>query len=156
MNGIYCEISPNPISEAEVAARVRCPEHGGMNFFFGAVRKVNGGKEVVSVSYDAFEPLAIRVFHEIAAEARRKWGDGIRLAIVHRTGELVPGDISVGIGVSSRHRDESYQASRYVIEEIKHRAPIWKKETYSDGETEWLKGHALCQKTGAHEGHRHD
>lgn len=72
----------------------------------------------------------------------------MRICIVHRIGKLAQGDISVGVGVSSPHRDECYQASRYVIEEIKRRAPIWKREAYESGETEWLKGHMLCPGRG--------
>lgn len=147
---ILCKITEGAICEGEVFHFVKTPLHGGMNFFFGAVRDFNGGKKVVAVSYDAFEPLAEQVFREIAGEARLKWGDELRIYIVHRVGKLLCGDTSVGIGVSSRHRDESFQASRYVIENIKHRAPIWKKEFYENGETEWLKGHALCQRTHGH------
>lgn len=150
MDGIYCSVNAAPITETEIFAKVRCESHGGMNFFFGAVRDANGGKDVVAVSYDAFEPLAVRILQEIAEEARARWGSGLKIAVIHRTGKLLPGELSVGVGVSSRHRDESYQASRYVIEQIKHRAPIWKKEHYANGETEWLKGHALCARTGAH------
>ncbi|MBK9038742.1 MAG: molybdenum cofactor biosynthesis protein MoaE [Bdellovibrionales bacterium] len=73
---------------------------------FGAVRDFNGGKNVVAVSYDAFEPLAEQVFRDIAGEACQKWGNELRIYIVHRVGKLLCGDTSVGIGVSSRHRDE--------------------------------------------------
>ncbi len=144
---ILGKITAEAICEDEVFQFVKTPQHGGMNFFFGAVRDFNGGKNVVAVSYDAFEPLAEQVFRDIAGEACQKWGNELRIYIVHRVGKLLCGDTSVGIGVSSRHRDESYQASRYVIENIKHRTPIWKKEFYENGETEWLKGHALCQRT---------
>jgi molybdopterin synthase catalytic subunit len=145
-DSILCKITAEAICEDEVFQFVRTPQHGGMNFFFGNVRDFNGGKNVVAVSYDAFEPLAEQVFRDIAGEACQKWGNELRIYIAHRVGKLLCGDTSVGIGVSSRHRDESYQASRYVIENIKHRAPIWKKEFYENGETEWLKGHALCQR----------
>lgn len=124
--------------------------HGAQNFFFGAVRPENLGKTVVAVSYDAFVPLAEKVLDEIAQEASGQWGGELRIGIWHRTGRLAPGEISVAIGVSSPHREEAYRASRYAIEQIKLRAPIWKKEHYSNGETEWLKGHALCQH------HQHD
>lgn len=153
-SGFFCEVSAEAISPGRVLEAVLCPDHGGMNFFFGSVRRRNAGKEVVAVSYDAFEPLALRVLGQIVEEARGLWGASLRFAVLHRTGRLAPGEISVGVGVSSPHRDESYQASRYVIEQLKHRAPIWKKEHYANGETEWLKGHALCQSTGAH-AHQH-
>jgi len=155
-SNVFCQVRSGEISEAEIFQKVRSLEHGGMNFFFGAVRDFNGGKNVVAVSYDSFEPLAEKILREISEEAKAKWGSSLRICVIHRVGKLNCGDISVGVGVSSRHRDESYQASRYVIEQLKHRAPIWKKEHYENGETEWLKGHALCQRTGAHDvSHEH-
>lgn len=161
-SNFFCEVSELPVDPARILGEIECPEHGGINIFYGAVRAHNAGKHVAAVGYDAFEPLARVVLGEIVAEARSRWGEGMRVAIQHRTGRLVPGELSVAVGVSSRHRDECYQASRYVIEQLKHRAPIWKKEYYASGETEWLKGHALCQATGSHAqepetcaGHRH-
>jgi molybdopterin synthase catalytic subunit len=119
--------------------------HGAEILFLGVVRDINMGKTVTAVAYDAFGPLAEKTLTEIASEAKIKWGQDLQVVIHHRTGTLKVGEASLAIAVSSRHRDESYQASRYIIEEIKERAPIWKKEFYLDGETEWLKGHALCQ-----------
>lgn len=149
-DNIHCQILDGEISESEIFKKVQNIEHGGMNFFFGSVRDFNAGKKVIAVSYDAFEPLAKNLLREISLEAKAKWGDSLNICVIHRVGKLKCGEISVGVGVSSRHRDESYQASRYIIEELKHRVPIWKKEYYENGETEWLKGHALCQHAGAH------
>lgn len=132
------------ISSGEGPLEVLTRGHGGQNFFLGRVRAQNHGKNVVAVSYDAFEPLACRVFQTLILEARAKWGQGIVAQIMHRVGRLEVGEVSVWIGVSAPHRDEAYQASRYLIEQIKLRAPVWKKEHYENGETEWLKGHALC------------
>jgi molybdopterin synthase catalytic subunit len=103
---------------------------------------------VEAVAYDAFQPLAEKVLGEISEEARLKYANDLKVVLQHRTGKLKVGEISLAIAVSSRHRDEAYEASRYIIEELKQRAPIWKKEYYTDGETDWLKGHALC-------GHHH-
>lgn len=119
--------------------------HGAKLLFTGVVRSTNHGRQVVAVEYDIFKPLAEVIFEQIKQEAKAQWGQDLEIAVEHYTGRLEPGQTSVVIGVSSRHRDECYQASRYVIEQIKHRAPIWKKEFYADGETEWLQGHALCQ-----------
>ena len=123
--------------------------HGAEILFLGVVRDINLGRAVTAVAYDAFAPLAEKILETIADEAKAKWGD-LQIAIFHRTGKLAVGEVSLAIAVSSRHRDESYLASRYVIEEIKARAPIWKKEFYTDGESEWLKGHALCQQGKTH------
>lgn len=146
---IYCDVSDQKIESHILADHLGDDEHGAQNYFLGVVRSKNFGKKVIAIHYDAEPKLAIRILSEISKEALEKWGNSLKVVVLHRTGELKVGDISVGIGVSSPHRDESYQASRYIIEQIKVRAPIWKKEIYEDGETEWLKGHALCQ------GHHH-
>lgn len=122
--------------------------HGAGNLFVGCVRNLNLGKQVVGVEYDCYVPMTIKVFRAIGEEAQERWGRDTNICILHRQGYLEIGEISVLIMVSTRHRDESYQASRYIIEEIKTRAPIWKKEFYTDGETEWVRGHALCQHGG--------
>lgn len=145
MSQVSCEVSANAIESQRVFAATRNPKHGGLCFFFGAVREQNGGKDVVAVEYDAAIPLAEKVLRDLADEAKTKWGQDLDLCVIHRIGRLNVGEVSVAIGVSSRHRDEAFQASRYVIEQIKLRVPIWKKEIYADGESEWLKGHALCQ-----------
>ncbi|MCO5143790.1 MAG: molybdenum cofactor biosynthesis protein MoaE [Oligoflexia bacterium] len=149
-NNIECKIVESKVSETEIFQKVHRPENGGMNFFFGSVRDFNADKKVIAVSYDSFEPLAIKVLEEISKEAIVKWGDSLNIYVVHRVGRLKCGEISVGVGVSSRHRDESYQASRYIIEQLKNRVPIWKKETYENGETAWLRGHALCSHAKEH------
>ena len=118
--------------------------HGAEILFLGVVRDINLGRAVVAVAYDAFAPLAEKTLAEIADEARAKYTSELQAVIYHRTGKLKVGEVSLAIAVSSRHRDEAYEASRFIIEEIKERAPIWKKEFYTDGESEWLKGHALC------------
>lgn len=115
--------------------------HGAQVIFLGVVRDHNHGRKVASMSYDAFEPLAERVLAEIAHEASAGVAD---VLVVHRTGRLKVGEASVLVVTSSPHRAEAYEASRHVIEEIKKRVPIWKQETYLDGESEWLAGHALC------------
>lgn len=119
--------------------------HGAKLVFTGVVRSANHGRQVVAIEYDIFKPLLDTVFQEIKQEAKDQWGQDLEIAIEHKSGRLEPGQTSVAIAVSSKHRDESYQASRYIIEQIKKRAPIWKKEFYADGETQWLAGHALCQ-----------
>lgn len=130
-------------------------EHGASNAFLGFVRNLNLGKSVVAVEYDCFKTLCEKIFNQIAEEAKQKWGKDSNILIIHRHGRLSVGEASVAIVVTTRHRDESYRASRYIIEEIKVRAPIWKKEFYIDGETEWVRGHALCQhrKVDHHEEH---
>ena len=91
------------------------------------------------VRYDAYEEMAAGVLTEIADEAASVLGTD-RIAVVHRVGDLAVGDVSVAIAVSSPHRAEAYESSRFIIEEIKKRLPVWKKELYSDGVEEWVAG----------------
>jgi molybdopterin synthase catalytic subunit len=91
------------------------------------------------MTYEAYEEMATPVLREIAEEAAQRI-DSDRLCVIHRVGDLAVGETSVAIAVSSPHRAEAYDASRYVIEEIKKRLPVWKKEHYADGKQEWVEG----------------
>lgn len=121
------------------------PAHGAQVSFFGVIRNHNLGRPVLAVSYDVYEDLALNLFGELVRAARDRWGASLRVAILHRRGRLEIGDLAVAIVVSCPHRDEAYQASRFLIEEVKHRAPIWKQEHYLEGSSEWVQGHSLCQ-----------
>ena len=145
---IYTGISEETLSIQKAADFVDAAENGALNMFVGKVRNHNMGKAVNAVSYDVFAPLACNVFQEICAEATAQFGERLRLYIEHYKGKLEIGGISVIIAVGSPHRDESFQACRYLIEQLKIRAPIWKQEHYVDGVSEWVKGHTLC-------GHHH-
>jgi molybdopterin synthase catalytic subunit len=120
------------------------PSCGASNLFSGMVRNRNHGRDVEAVAYDAFELLAEKVLMDISETALREVGGVGSVYIRHRTGTLKVGEVSVVILVHTPHRDQAFQACRSIIEELKLKAPIWKKEYYTDGETEWLKGHALC------------
>ena len=118
--------------------------HGAADLFIGTVRNHNLGKGVKGVSYDVFDELTLQVFGDLAKEARERWGEKLNIYIEHFKGRLDIKGISILIAVSSPHRDESFKACRFIIEEIKHRAPIWKQEHYLDGDSDWVQGHALC------------
>jgi molybdopterin synthase catalytic subunit len=137
-------LTPEPIDASLVQSLLSDPRHGAQLLFHGVVRNSNQGRQVQAVSYDAYRPLAEACFQEICREASVRFGETLQVALIHRVGRLEVGEISVSIAVGLPHRDEAYQASRYIIEELKKRAPIWKKEHYVDGESEWLQGHALC------------
>ncbi len=148
------KITSGPIDLTALLASHPAPSSDGAQLVFtGIVREQNHGRAVTGVSYEAFAPLAENVFREIAAEAAKRWvGTGV--AIVHRVGRLEVGEVSVAVVVSAPHRGEAYSASRFAIDELKVRAPIWKQEHYVDGETEWLPGHELCQHShSAHSEH---
>ena len=110
---------------------------GALIVFEGVVRNHNEGKNVRALSYEGFEPLARAEAERIFAEARSRFGI-INCLAVHRVGELAIGEAAVFIGVAAAHRDEAYLASRYIIDEIKKRLPIWKKEHYLDGSSGWV------------------
>lgn len=130
----------NPAVALEFVADKRC---GAVASFIGAVRNSNFDRDVTGVSYDIFAPLAINIMNELCASVRKEYGD-LNIYISHYKGHLDVGGISVAIAVSSKHRKEAFDGCRFLIEELKHKAPIWKKEFYIDGETDWVKGHTLC------------
>jgi len=146
---ILVRVSKEPIRHEQVAAELGGREDGAQLVFWGLVRDHNDGRSVRAVTYDAHPQLAVRTFREIADEALARWGDDLRVVIIHRTGTLEVGEASVVVGVASAHRDEAYEASRHVIEQLKVRSPIWKQEHYMDGDSEWLRGHSLRRAEGA-------
>ncbi|HET6764076.1 MAG TPA: molybdenum cofactor biosynthesis protein MoaE, partial [Longimicrobiaceae bacterium] len=107
----------------------------------------HGGRAVESLEYEAYAEMAEHVMQQIADEARQRFGTG-RIAIAHRVGLLAVGEASVGIAVAAPHRGEAYEASRYVIEELKRRVPVWKREGYVDGERSWVPGYTPVVEKG--------
>jgi molybdopterin synthase catalytic subunit len=106
--------------------------------FEGWVRNENEGREVLRLEYESYEAMAIKEGNKVIAEAREKFPI-IEATCVHRVGLLEIGEIAVWVGVSSGHRGEAFDACRYIIDEIKHRTPIWKKEFYTDGDSGWVR-----------------
>jgi molybdopterin synthase catalytic subunit len=145
VNQISVKVSDAPISIDSCLGEGNTSAQGAQVIFTGVVREQNLGKRVTGMSYDSFEPLAQTVLQEIGQEAAEKWGPSMSILIQHRTGRLKIGETSVLIITRSPHRAEAYEASRYVIDQLKTRAPIWKQEHYQEGNSEWLRGHALCQ-----------
>src|SRR6476661_3415024 len=125
------------IDEAAQRAQLFDPASGGYASFEGWVRNHNEGLAVRHLEYEAFEPLAIKEGERIVAEAIKRFGIE-RAACVHRVGDLAIGDMAVWVGVSARHRGEAFAACRYIIDEVKHRLPIWKKEHYENGDSGWV------------------
>lgn len=144
-NRISVRICSEPIALNKTAAWQSELTHGAANIFVGSVRSINLGRQVTSVFYDCHIPLCLKILNQISVEAQSKWGEDVEILVEHRHGSVTVGEPSVLVMATARHRDESYRVTRYIIEEIKTRAPIWKKEFYLDGESEWVRGHALCQ-----------
>ena len=121
------------------------PSAGAYCAFEGWVRNHNEGHSVERLEYEAYEPVAISEGEAILAEAREQFGD-VRAFCVHRTGMLEIGDCAVWVGVSSPHRDEAFRACRFIIDSLKVRLPIWKKEHYTNGDSGWVN----CERCAAH------
>lgn len=132
------------LDPARALAFVAHEEFGGQALFVGRVRRHNHGRDVVAVEYDLFEPLARTTFESLAREAFADIAPELRLYVAHAHGRLEVGDIAVVVAAGSRHRDEAFRACRAMIEGVKHRAPIWKREHYVDGSSEWSEGCSLC------------
>ncbi len=112
--------------------------NGAIVLMSGMVRNQTDGQPVVALEYQAYEPMAMQVFKQIAAEIRQRWAEITHVVIHHRTGKLVVGEISVLVAVGSPHRGEAFAACQYAIDTLKHNAPIWKKEHWQDGSTSWV------------------
>ena len=119
-------------------------EFGASIFFTGTVRNQNNNKSVIGITYDSHDDLVIKSFKEIYEEADEKLNIQDKAVFIeHAKGYLNLGDMSIIIAVACKHRDQAYVLSRYVIEEIKKRSPIWKKEHYTDNQSDWLKGNPI-------------
>ena len=136
---VQAHVTHEVIDPAEVLSRVGDDAHGASMLFVGVVRDHADGRPVTGMRYDAYVEMAEPELARIAEEAAARLGTQ-QLVVVHRVGELTIGDVSVAIAASSPHRAESFDATRYVIEEIKKRVPIWKKEHYADGAQSWVEG----------------
>ena len=124
---------------------------GAYASFEGWVRNRNEGRQVQRLEYEGYEALGVKEGNRIIAEARDRFGID-NLHCVHRLGLLELGELAVWVGVSSPHRDEAFAACRYVIDEVKHRVPIWKKEHYVDGDSGWVN----CERCAADHAHQDD
>jgi molybdopterin synthase catalytic subunit len=132
------KITSQQIGIESVIRKVLDADSGAIVTFIGTVRRRSRGREVKYLEYEAYKKLALGEFRKITDNTREQW-DVKKVAIVHRTGKLKLKEASVVIAVSASHRDEAYQASRHIIEQLKKSAPIWKKEVWDGGE-EWIEG----------------
>lgn len=142
--------SQAPLTPDTYRAALADPAAGGYAAFEGWVRNHNEGHAVTRLEYEAFEALANTEGERIVAEAIGRFGV-TRAACVHRVGALAIGDLAVWVGVSSRHRAEAFAACRYIIDEVKHRLPIWKKEHYVNGDSGWVN----CERCAHPQEHGH-
>lgn len=129
-------LSRQPLSVEALLAAVRDPSRGAVAIFVGDVRNHHGGREVLRLEYSAYEPMAEKECHAIIEDAERRWP--VSLALAHRLGALEVGEAAVVVAASASHRGEAFEACRWVIDELKRRVPIWKREYYADGTVAWV------------------
>jgi len=129
-------LTRTPIDLGRLVEAVSAPDRGGVATFLGLVRNHHGGRQVLRLEYSAYEPMAEAEAARILAEAESRWP--VRAGLAHRLGELAIGDAAVAVAAAGPHRAEAFDACRYVIEELKVRVPIWKKEHYADGSVLWV------------------
>lgn len=130
-------VSGSAIDVAAFRAALQDPACGALVVFEGWVRNHNDGRAVQRLEYEVYEPLALKLGGAIIEQAQQQFDIGAAAAI-HRHGELALTEPAVIVGVAAAHRDAAFRACRYIIDEIKHRLPIWKKEHYLDGTAEWV------------------
>lgn len=143
-------LTSEPIDYHALTEQVRRPECGGVVLFLGTVRDLTDGRVTAALDYEAYPSMAEKKLAEIEQEVRQRWPIG-DVALVHRLGHLQVSEVSVAVAVSSPHRAEAFEACRHAIDRLKQIVPIWKKENWADGATEWV--HPGGQQTGADRDH---
>jgi len=136
MNPDHILITDQPIDYTKVTERVRSNDCGAVVLFLGTVREMTAGRQTVALDYEAYPEMAQQMLKQLITEARAEWPVHA-VAIEHRVGHLALGEISVAIAVSSPHRAQAFEAGRFLIDRLKEIVPIWKKENWSDGTSEW-------------------
>lgn len=136
---VVAEVTEDEIDGADLLRRIGSVSDGAVIVFEGRVRDHNSGRSVVCLHYDAYREMADEVLHDIAGEAIRDTGASA-IGVRHRVGSLEPPSVSLVVAVAAAHRRSAYEASAYVIEELKRRLPLWKREEYGDGTSRWLGG----------------
>ncbi|MEX0599120.1 MAG: molybdenum cofactor biosynthesis protein MoaE [Rhodothermales bacterium] len=135
----WIRIQEAPLDVAPASDFLRVEEAGGIDLFLGTTRRWTDGRETVQLEYECYESMAVSELDRLLDEAADRWPLS-RACILHRTGAVPLREISVVVGVSTPHRDAAFGACRYLIDELKRRVPIWKKERFADGTTDWVEG----------------
>ena len=130
-------LTPHPIDIVALTEVVRRSDCGAVVTFLGTVRELTNGRATVALEYQAYLDMAEKKMAEIESEVRRRWSVG-EMVMVHRTGHLNIGEVSVAIAVSCPHRQQAFEACHFAIDRLKELVPIWKKENWADGTSEWI------------------
>jgi molybdopterin synthase catalytic subunit len=130
-------LTTEPIDAASVLSEVASPEAGAVLLFLGTARQSTAGRETASLDYECYEEMARKKLAQLEAEARTRWPI-LGCEIVHRLGHLEIGEASVAVAVSSPHRADAFAAGHWLIDTLKQIVPIWKRENWADGQSEWV------------------
>jgi molybdopterin synthase catalytic subunit len=130
-------LTTDPIDVAQVLYSVQSPLAGAAVLFLGTTREVTGDRRTESLDYECYGDMAEKKMAELEAEARQRW-PLVGCAIVHRVGHVAVGEASVAIAVSSPHREDAFAAGKWLIDTLKQAVPIWKKENWADGTSQWV------------------
>ena len=134
-----CSIVREEINLEDLRRRTQDPQAGALLIFCGDVRNHNQKKEVSFLEYEAHERMALKQIRKIIEQAQQEW-ELHKVEVIHRLGKLAVKDCSIAIAVSTSHRNDAYEASHYIIDTIKHTVPIWKKEHFVNGVSNWSEG----------------
>jgi molybdopterin synthase catalytic subunit len=145
---MYSAIVDRPIDTGALLQRIARDANGATVLFLGTVREINDGRGVLGIEYTAYRSMAERELRTIVEEAAAL-ADSNDIAVEHRLGELALGDCSVAIAAACPHRERAFETARYIIEEIKLRVPIWKREQYVDGTREWVRATTVTGRSDA-------
>lgn len=153
---MHFELTEDIIDPSRLRQQMCALTAGAYASYEGWVRNHNEGKEVVALEYHGYPQLAPSIAQQILSEANERYAIEAA-AIVHRYGTLKAGDIAVWVGVTAHHRDAVFLANRYIIDNVKYRLPIWKKEVYADGTTAWIQNHqcGCSDPANLHHAHSH-
>lgn len=130
-----------PLDVGTAFTFLQTPKAGGIDLFVGATRQWTAGKETVRLEYDCYEAMALKEMERLAEEAQARWPVE-RVCLLHRLGIVPPAEASVVVGAATPHRADAFAACRFLIDTLKQQVPIWKREVYADGSTEWVEGPA--------------
>ncbi len=133
------EVTRDPINKAALEARLLTGAAGAVVTFDGVVREQTQGRRVVTLQYEAYEPMAVKEMRKVGDEIRARWPDVLHIGMIHRFGELHITESSIAIVITSPHRRVAFEACHYAIDRVKQTVPIWKKEVFEDGEA-WVEG----------------
>lgn len=141
------QLTPSPIDTAALVDSARHPNAGAVVLFLGTTRELTNGRQTVALDYEAYREMAERRLAELESEARRRW-PVVECMIVHRLGCVPTSEASVAIVVSAPHRGDAFAAAQWIIDTLKRDVPIWKREQWADGTTEWVHPGLAVQEGG--------